>query len=189
MLAYLLAQPVTRIEVLLGKYIGLGAAMFATIVLGLGACAGVLAWKSGSTHPATILWFAGLSVALAMGMLSVGMLISTVARRASVATGLAVFAWLVLVFVSDLGLMAGTLAFKLRIETLFVVSLLNPLQVFKMWSLHAVDTSLDVLGPAGLYATEEVGAALHPLFAACLGAWIILPLGAAATVFSRRSVV
>src|SRR5262245_28022847 len=189
MLAYLLAQPVTRLEILLGKYIGLAGAMFATIVLGLGVCAGVLAWKAGSTRPATILWFAALSVALAMGMLSLGMLISTVARRASVATGLAVFVWLVLVFVSDLGLMAGTLALKLRIETLFGLSLLNPLQVFKMWSLHAVDTSLDVLGPAGLYATEEFGGALNPLLGACLGAWIVVPLAIAAVVFSRRSMV
>src|SRR5262245_59673222 len=45
MLAYLLAQPVSRIEVLLGKYIGLGGALLACICLGLGGCAAILAWK------------------------------------------------------------------------------------------------------------------------------------------------
>src|SRR5262245_57718886 len=189
MLAYLLAQPVSRVEVLLGKYLGLAGALLACICLGLGACAAILAWKGGGTHAASIVWFAGLSFGLALGMLSVGMLISTLARKGSVAVGTAIFAWLAFVFVSDLGLMAGTLALKLRIEQLFALSLINPLQVFKMWSLHAVDASLDVLGPAGLYASEEFGSKLHLIFGACLLAWVVLPLSAAGVLFSRRSPV
>src|SRR5690606_17136939 len=124
---------------------------------------------------------------LALGMLSLGMLISVLARKASVAIGTAVFLWLVLGFVTDLALMAGAVALRLRIEELFALSLINPLQVFKMWSLHAVDATLDVLGPAGLYAVEEYGASLHLIFGACLAAWIILPLALAAAIFSRRS--
>lgn len=186
MLAYFLAQPISRIEFLLGKYLGLSVALVASICLGMGACAAILAWKAGAAGPATILWFTSLSIALALAMLSVGMLISTLARKASVAVGTAVFLWLVLVFVTDLGLMAGTLALKLRIEELFALSMANPLQVFKMWSLHAIDASLDVLGPAGLYAMDEFGSRLHVLFGAALGAWIILPLALAGVVFCRR---
>jgi Cu-processing system permease protein len=189
MLAYILAQPVSRVEVLLGKYLGLAAALLACICLGLGSCAGILAWKGGGTSAASILWFSGLSFGLALGMLSLGMLISTLARKGSVAVGTAIFAWLALVFVSDLGLMAGTLALKLRIEQLFALSLINPLQVFKMWSLHAVDASLDVLGPAGLYASEEFGSKLHLIFGACLLAWVVVPLSAAGVLFTRRSPV
>ena len=124
---------------------------------------------------------------LALGMLSVGMLISVLARRASVAVGTAIFCWLALVFVSDLALMAGAVAMRLRIETLFAVSMFNPLQVFKMWSLHAIDASIDVLGPAGLYANEEYGNALHAMFATSLAAWALIPLALSAVVFSRRS--
>lgn len=187
MLPYLLAQPVSRAEVLLGKFFGLAAALLACLSLGLGACAAILAWKSGSTNSSSILWLAGLSFGLALGMLSVGLLISTLARRASVAVGVAIFVWLTLVFVTDLGLMAGTMALRLRIEELFALSLVNPLQVFKMWSLHAADATLDVLGPAGLYASEEYGSKLHAIFGACLGAWVVAPLAAASVVFSRRS--
>lgn len=187
MLQYLLAQPVSRLEVLLGKYLGLAGALLSCICLGLGACAGVLAWKGMGTDPAAVLWLAGLSFGLALAMLSCGVLISTLAGRASVAVGTAVFAWLTLVFVSDLGLMAGAMALRMRIEQLFALSVMNPLQVFKMWSLHAADASLDVLGPAGLYATEEYGKWLHALFAGCLLAWIVVPLAAAAVTLSRRS--
>ncbi|GJQ28684.1 MAG: hypothetical protein HBSAPP03_05680 [Phycisphaerae bacterium] len=187
MLAYLLAQPVSRLEVLLGKYVGLAGALLACLTLGLGLCTAILAWKGQDTGVAAVLTLAGLAFTLALGMLSVGMLVSVLARRASVAVGTVIFIWLVFVFVSDLALMAGTIALRLPIDQLFLLSLLNPLQVFKMWSLHAGDASLDVLGPAGLYAMEEYGPRLHLIFAACLSAWIVLPLTLAAAVFARRS--
>lgn len=187
MLAYVLAQPVTPIEILLGKYLGLAGALLACITMGLGLCAIILAAKGVRTSPASIIWLCTLSFALALSMLSVGMLISTLARRASVAVATAIFVWLALVFVTDLALMAGAVALRLRIETLFGLSLINPLQVFKMWSLHAVDASLDVLGPAGLYASEEYASSLHAIFAGCMAAWIIAPLTLAALAISRRS--
>ncbi|MCC6659743.1 MAG: ABC transporter permease [Phycisphaerales bacterium] len=187
MLAYLLAQPVSRLEVLLGKYLGQAGALAASIALGLGSCAVILAWKGAATSPSSVAWLAGLSLALALGMLSLGMLVSVLSRKVSVAVGIAVFLWLALVFISDLGLMAGAVALRLRIEELFALSLLNPLQVFKMWSLHAAEATLDVLGPAGLYATEEYGQRLHLIFGACMLAWIVVPLAAAGAVFSRRS--
>ena len=189
MLAYVLAQPVSRLEVVLGKYLGLAGALLACLSLGLGTCALILAWKGLRTSPASIVWLTGLSLLLALAMLSLGMLISVLARRASVAVGTAIFVWLALVFVTDLALMAGALALRLRIETLFGLSLVNPLQVFKMWSLHAVDATLDVLGPAGLYAMDTFGDRVAILFAAVLVAWIILPLGAAIAIFARRSPV
>ncbi|MDZ4831800.1 MAG: ABC transporter permease subunit [Phycisphaerae bacterium] len=189
MLAYLLAQPIARWELLVGKYVGISAALLACIALGLGGCAGILAWKGEATNPSSIVWLAGLSFALALAMLSVGMLVSVLARKASVAVGTAVFLWLALVFATDLGLMAGTLAFKLRIETLFYLCVANPLQVFKMWSLHAVDTSLDVLGPAGLYAMDTYGERVAVLFALVFAAWIAVPLALAIAIFSRRSPV
>jgi Cu-processing system permease protein len=159
MLSYILAQPVSRFEVLLGKYLGLAGALLACLCLGLGACATILAFKGVQTNPSSILWMAGLSFVLALGMLSVGILISTLARK----------------------------ALRLRIEELLALSLTNPLQVYKMWSLHAAEASLDVLGPAGLYATEEYGSRLHLIFGACMAAWIIAPLAAAGVVLSRRS--
>lgn len=187
MLAYLLAQPVTRTEVILGKYLGLASALAACVALGIGLCALALAWKGEATRPQSLLWLGGLSLVLMLAMLSVGFLISSMVRKASVAVGASIFLWLTLVFVTDLGLMAGTVALRLRVEELFALSLVNPLQVFKMWSLHSVDATLDVLGPAGLYAIEEHGSRLHLYFGACLGAWIVVPMAIASAVFARRS--
>lgn len=187
MLAYVLAQPISTWELLLGKFFGLSVALLACLTLGLGSCAVALAASGLRSRPEGILWLAGLAFFLSLTMLSVGMMISVLARRASVAIGTAVFVWLSLVFVSDLALMTGAIALRIRIQTLFAVALVNPLQVFKMWSLHAVDASLDVLGPAGLYATEEFGSRLHLIFAGCMAIWVVVPLLLAGVVLNRRS--
>jgi Cu-processing system permease protein len=189
MLAYLCALPVSRVEVLLGKFVGLAVALAASVCLGLGLCAGVLAWRGSATSAASVAGLAGLSIALAWSMLGVGLLISALARRASVASGVAVFVWLSLVFVSDLGLMAGGLAMKLRVQTLLAAAVANPLQVFKLWALYGVEASLDVLGPAGAYADDTIGTRLPWVFGACLAAWIVIPVALAAAAVSRRSPV
>jgi Cu-processing system permease protein len=127
-----------------------------------------------------------LSFVLALTMLSVGVLISTMARRAGAALGAAIVLWLLLVFLGDLGLMGSTLVFKLQVADLFRLSLLNPLQVFKMAALGSIHASLDVLGPAGLYATQTYGDGLPWIFAGALAAWTVLPLAAAFAVFTLR---
>lgn len=187
MLAYVLSFPVARWELLAGKFLGLAAALLASLSAGFGLCAGLLAWKGGGADPARVALLVALTYTLALSMLALGLLISVRARRSSVAVGVAVFVWLLLVFITDLGLMTAALAFHPPIRSLFFAALANPLQVFKMWSLHAADASLDVLGPAGLYATDTFGASLPSLFAASLALWIIIPLALSGLLFSRRS--
>ena len=186
MLPYLLAQPVNRWEVVLGKYIGLAVALAASIFLGFGLCAMVLAHPE-SLRPSAVVQLAARTSLLSMAMLSVGMLVSVLARKTSVAIGSSVFLWFVFVFISDLGLMAAAMTLRLRIQTLFKLAMFNPLQVFKFWSLQAMGASLDVLGPAGLWASEEFGDSLGLLLSASLVAWTILPLLFAVFLFSRRS--
>lgn len=93
-------------------------------------------------------------------MLSVGILISVTSRRSGVATGLGLFCWLALVFLSDLGLMAGTIIFKLRVQEVLALAIVNPLQAFKMGVIVNLNVSLDVLGPVGMYASRTYGKAL-----------------------------
>jgi Cu-processing system permease protein len=185
-LAYLLTQPVRRWEVLLGKYLGLASAIVASLCLGFGLSMIGLALTADQSDAAPLLLLVALSTLLALAMLSVGMLISISTRRTSVAVGVAVFAWLVLVFATDFGLMGGILAGKLSIHGLFAAAIISPLQVFKMWSLQSVDATLDVLGPTGLYAQTVHGSNLHLIFGAVMSAWIVGPMVVAAIVLSRR---
>jgi len=187
MLAYLLAQPISRWELLAGKYAALATALAMSICVGFGISAVVMALRQPNADASGLLSMVGLTILLALAMLSIGVFIGVCCRRAAVATGVAVFVWLMLVFATDLGLMTGTMAMRLSIETLFGLAVASPLQAFKMWSLQNVDASLDVLGPAGLYAQLEFGHSLQLLFAGVLIAWIVIPLLFAGFVFNRRS--
>jgi len=187
-LAYLIAQPLGRIEVLLGKFLGLGLAMFASLAMGFGVCAGVIALRAGGGNASSFLGVLWMAMLLALAMLSVGVLISTLTRRAAVATGTAVFLWLTLVFLGDLGLMGGSVVFKLRVDELFHLSLINPLQVFKMSAIGSFDATLDVLGPAGLYAMRTYGDSLQAVLIAVLIGWSVVPLSVAALILHRKSI-
>lgn len=185
-LNYLLAQPVSRFEVLSGKYVGLAIALLASLCLGFGVCAAVIASRAGKTDAASFLKLVFLAYALALAMLSVGMVISVIARRSSVALAAALFTWLAFVFLGDLALMGSTLAFKLNVQQMLGLALISPLQVFKLASVTSVHASLDVLGPAGLYATQHWGDRLPLVFGGVLSGWIIAPLIIAQLIFSRR---
>ena len=186
-LSYLLSQPINRSEVLLGKYLGLAAALLGTLTLGFGLSGMIIAGQGGQTDTKAFALLVGFAFVLALGMLSLGFLISALARKAAVATGVALFVWLLLVFVGDLGLMGTTLAFKLPIDTLFNLALINPLQVFKMSALISINSTLDVLGPAGIYAMQTYRDSLTWLFLGSLFAWVVLPLFIAYMIFDRRS--
>ncbi len=188
-LLYLLAQPVSRMQVLLGKYFGLAAALLCSLCVGFGISGGVLAWRAGGVGIGSYAMLIGFTALLAIAMLSVGVLISVCSRRSSVATGIALFAWLTLVFVSDLGLMASSLLFKLRVQEIFGLAAVNPLQSFKMAVIVNLNASLDVLGPVGSYASQTLGDGLPWVLGASLAAWTAVPLALAVVIFVRRSSV
>jgi ABC-type transport system involved in multi-copper enzyme maturation permease subunit len=115
-----------------------------------------------------------------------GVLISVQSRRAGVATGVSLFVWLGLVFLSDLGLMAGTVLFKLRVQEVFALAIVNPLQAFKMNVIVNLNATLDVLGPVGMYATQEYGSSLPWLLTGVIALWCVLPLFVAVLIFRKR---
>src|SRR5690606_19425934 len=82
-LLYMLAQPVSRSQVLLGKYIGLAMALLCSLGAGFGLSAIVLAWRAGGVGVSAYALLVGLTALLALSMLAVGIFISVVSRRSS----------------------------------------------------------------------------------------------------------
>lgn len=184
-LLYLLAQPVDASEVVLGKLLGLAAAVIASLLLGFGVAGLAIAGRGGG-EVWPFLAFLGLAVLLSAVSVSVGLLISALASRVGVAIGVAVFLWLALVFLGDLGLMGTSLVLELSTAQLLAATLVNPLQVFKVAAILVIRGGLEVLGPAGLYAARAWGDGLIGLLVAILLLWILLPSAAAVIVMQRR---
>lgn len=187
-MAYLLAQPITRLEVYVGKYLGLTMSLFASLVLGFGISGLVLALGgSGAADPLSYLTLVALAFALCLVMLSVGFLVSALTRRAGVAVGVGLFLWLAFVFLGDLGMMGTAVVMRMPINGLFWLSLANPLQVFKMAAILNINATLDVLGPAGIFAMQEYGRALPLIFVGVLAIWAVVPGVAAYVRFAMRN--
>ena len=184
-MGYLLAQPVTRLEVFVGKYLGLALALLAALTLGFGISGLVMA-GNGAANPWSYIQLVGLAFLLALTMLSLGFVISAFTRKAGVAIGISLFVWLAFVIVGDLGMMGTAVAMRLTISELFWLASVNPLQVFKMASVLLINATLDVLGPAGFYALQTYGSAVMALFLGILAAWVIVPLTLAYLRFHKR---
>jgi Cu-processing system permease protein len=185
-LLYLLAQPIDVLEVVLAKFLGLVGAVVAALLLGFGLAAMALSGQASDGQLGAFATFLGLSLLLATATVSIGLLLSALASRASVAAGLALFAWLAMVLGGDLGLMGTALVLRLDATSLLVAGLVNPLQVFKIAAVMALRGGLDALGPAGLYATTRWGAGLLPALAGILVLWTVLPLLATGWLMRRR---
>lgn len=185
-LLYLLAQPIGRAEVFLGKYLGLALSLLAAVALGFGISSLVLSLGGAVGDPFAYLRLAALAFVLALGMLSVGFVVSSFTRRAAVAVGAGLFLWLIFVFLGDLGMMGTAVALHVPVDGLFWMSLANPLQVFKMQAVLSLQSTLDVLGPAGIYAIQEYGDVLTAIFTAVLLLWVVAPAAVAYARFATK---
>jgi Cu-processing system permease protein len=184
----ILSQPVLLEEVLLGKLLGLAAALLGTICFGFGLAALVVARQSGSSQMGGYLVLVGYTALLGLGYLSVGFLISALSRRTASAVGVVLFVWLVSVFLSDLGLIGTAVVLQLSPRSLLWLSLANPPQVFKLAVLAATQRNLESLGPGGLYATEVLGGWLPLALTGLLVLWAIVPFVAALLFLRNRGV-
>lgn len=184
-LRFLLSHPISRSEAFVGTYLGLATALGATVFGGFGVAGIITVTQGGSTNASSFVRIAILSWLLAISMLGFGMLISTFAKRGSAALGIAVFLWLALAFLGDLGVMGTAVATKVPTWTLLASAILNPVEAFRLASLTAFSGSLDVLGPAGRFAVDTFGDHLGWMLFVVVAVWAIVPTTVAWFRFAR----
>lgn len=186
-LDYLLAQPVSAGEVYVGKYLGAAVSFVLLLLIGFGGAGIVMAMKGGVDGAGRFGLLVALTILLGLGMLSVGYAVSSFSRQTAAALGLALTLWLVFVIVGDLGIMGSSVVLGFSPETLLSLTMLNPLDVYKLVSVDMLQTSLDVLGPAGIYAIDQFGSSFTYLMLLLLAVWIVAPLPIGFYLFKRTS--
>lgn len=184
-LRFLLSHPISRTEAFWGTYIGLAAALFATVFGGFGVAGVITAAQGGGANAASFVRIAILSWLLAIAMLGIGLLISTFTSSGSGAIGTSIFVWLALVFMGDLGVMGTAVATRMPVSALFISAVFNPVEAFRLAALTAFDGSLDVLGPAGQYAVDSFGASLDVFLLVVVGVWVVVPAAISWWRFSK----
>ncbi len=161
--------------------------LIAAILIGFGLSGLLIAGFASTQHLGVYLKFVGWTVLLGLVFLSWGTVLSVWAHRSATALSLAIFIWLVVVFLSDLGWMGMTMIARITPMALFWITVVNPVQAFRLAAFQGLQGDLDVLGPAGRFAVHTLGGALPETMAAILIGWIVLAMVVAFWQFPRRS--
>lgn len=185
-LLFIASQPLTRFEVLAGKFIGMALALLGALLVGFGLSGMVIAYYGGTTSVGQYVALLALTFVLAMATLGIGMAVASLIHRTDTAIGVALFTWLVLVVIGDLGIIGGSLVTELGIKQLFALVLVNPLQVFKLAAVLTIRGNLEVLGPVGVYATRSHGAGLVVLLITVSMLWVVASFLLAYGAFRRK---
>ena len=155
-LEHLLAQPLSRTRLLLGKHTGTLAALTAATILGFLPAGILIACSAGPAVLANYALFPVIASLIGAAMAGVGLVISVTSRTAVQAQGAGIMTWFVFVLLYDLILM-GSLAFTaLPVEALAVALVANPVDAGRVLGVLALEPDLYLLGPAGAYLTSEL---------------------------------
>jgi Cu-processing system permease protein len=184
----LLAQPITRRSVLLGRAAGLAATLALVSGIGFGLAGLVVVAGAGTAGLAGYLFVAAGSTVVGLAGLAVGVLLGVHARRRLTAVAMALMAWVVLAVLFDFAAIA-LLQFTGDGEPgplLLVLLAANPID--GMRALGLVGLGADVLlGPTGAALSKLLGPSGGAVLvcAATLG-WCSVPLALAARAYERR---
>lgn len=183
----LLSQPLSPVELLVGKYLGLTLAVWMAVALGFGAAGMLLALVSPVTDFAHYLLFIVLSAALASAMLSIGMLISVLSDGRAKALAIAVLAWFGFVLFYDLAAMGVALTLTSSGESLVLAAIGNPVESVRILAILSLEPDLNVLGPLGAYLQTQFGTAgSSVLLSLAVLLWAVAPLAAATLTFRNQ---
>ncbi|MGL1833092.1 ABC transporter permease [Rhodocyclaceae bacterium SMB388] len=180
----LLSMPITRFELLLGKYLGLAGALAFSTLIGFGLVAAVLGSQMGLTALLQFVGFMLSSVLLGMAFLSLAVMLSVFAGDRTRASGLAIAAWFFFVLIFDL-LLLGALVVtggSYGGEIFPYLLLLNPAGVFRVLNIFSLE---DVRTMYGLATVMPQGLAETRVLIMVMLAWIAAPLGIAAWRFRK----
>lgn len=187
--AFLFSQPVTRFEVILGRWCGQSAALGCALAAGLGAGGIVVALGAGAADVARFLVFVAATFVLALVFLAIAALLAACFERRTAALASGAFAWFFFVLLFDGIALASAvwLTGRAGSRLLMLSVFANPADLVRVLTLSFAGTP-HLLGAAGESWQRFLGGATWTPLIACaaLGVWIAAPLAAARIAILRR---
>ncbi|MEF8880111.1 MAG: ABC transporter permease subunit [Candidatus Thermoplasmatota archaeon] len=187
----LLSFPINRFEVVIGKFLGLGAVLSSTILIGFGAAGVIIASNVSSVDYVEYLIFIAASILIGLVFLNLGLLYSSFFKKRVTSMGMAIFTWflfniiwslistMVLIFTTPL----SSIADPSEIPGWFYgLNLVNPLRSYSaLASLNIAEVSASI--PGGLPSFYNNGVLLTILLI-----WLIVPIVLASLLFKNRDI-
>ncbi|MCK4332596.1 MAG: ABC transporter permease [Thermoplasmatales archaeon] len=151
----LLSQSITRLEILLGKFLGLGSILAFTIFIGFGIAGIVIALNVPDVNFVNYLVFIGSTIIIGLIFLSISVFFSTIFKKRTSAIGGAIFLWFLFNMILPM-VLAGVLFTVVGLEKgaailsglqnapmwYYLISLLNPLSIYGTFNILTLDISM-----------------------------------------------
>ena len=189
-LEYMLSFPISLKQYYWGKIIGRFATVFLPVFFAM-IIALVIGVLKGAKIPWDILFlYSGLLFSLSSAFLGIAFFISSIVKSSEVALGLSFFVWIFLLAFIDIALISIMMQNRLSEELIIGISLLNPMEIFRVAAISLFDPELTVMGPVAFYILDNIPHIVFVLFSIFYP--ILLGLGFAwlgFSIFSKTDLV
>lgn len=175
----LFSQPLSRAEVLIGKWLGVFFSIALSTLMGFSLAGILVVSANGMEGLGRYVWFVLLSLSLSLAFLSVSVLVATISKRKSRAFGIALSLWFFFVLFYDLLALGGSLLFRGQSANTFLFLSLfgNPVDMVRVATLILLD-NVTIFGAAGAAMMRFLGGTSASILLLILGllAWMCTPL-------------
>jgi len=184
----LLTYPVTRWQVIMGKFLGHVLILFIAILVGYGGAVVVMTLVTGGSVEGWQAYAVMMASSMLLGavFIALGYLVSVLVKERATAVGAAIGLWLVFVVLYDL-LLFGALTLdkdQLIGQQLFsMLMLVSPTDAYRVLNLSSFEGVSEAAGIAGVASEAGLNGTL--LVSAML-LWVVVPLAGTLLVFQRR---
>lgn len=184
----LLSYPLSRAQVVLGKFFGQLAILAFATFFGYGIAAlALFAIGSGASAQSWVAFatLIGSSILLGAVFIAIGFLASALVRERSTAAGIAIGVWLFFVLIYDAALLALLVLDQGRMigtGILNTLLLFNPADSYRLLNFGSGQAGA-LTGMGGMAGNATLGPVIMTV---TLGLWILLPLVFSMLIFSRK---
>jgi Cu-processing system permease protein len=187
-LLLLLTYPISRWQVICGKFLGHFTIIAVAILLGYGMTGVYIAVTDSAPAQDWLLFAAMLGSTLMLGsaFIALGYLISVTVSSRATAAGIAISVWLLVVVIYDLlllGLVLSDAGKVINSDMFGALLLLNPADIYRLFNLAGSEAASLVSGTLGTMDSSFLSSGLL-LSVLCL--WIIVPVAISIWVFNRH---
>lgn len=155
-LEYMLSFPISLNQYYWGKIIGRFITVYLPVLLAM-----VIAVIYGAIKGAAIPWdifflYTGLLFAMSATFLGIAFFISSFVKSSEVALGIAFFIWIFLLAFIDIALISLMMQQRVDEGIIIFISLINPMEIFRVAAISLFDPQLTVMGPVAYYILDSV---------------------------------
>ncbi|HXX64080.1 MAG TPA: ABC transporter permease subunit, partial [Bacteroidota bacterium] len=188
-LELLFSQPVSRAEVMLGKWLGVFLSLALSTLVGFFLAGTIIVASSGVDGLAPYISFVVLSIALSGVFLSLAVLVSTASKRRFRVFGYALFVWFFYVLFYDLLAIGCSILLRGQSANAFLFLSLfgNPVDLVRVATLIMLDNA-EIFGVGGAAMLRFLGGqtASLVLLSAALLVWVGAPLLFSSVLLRRQ---